>query len=167
MTRTRIVRTLSHACIFLLAISLTTGLLSVFDLHVPVQIHAFLFLTLLTVSVTTRIFQFRVELIEREWPLFTFESIHTLYRRFPIRSGIIAALLFALYFAASIGGRVNESIFLVLSAMFVVEYGALRSLLLQPWLLEDLTCPSGHKVRYFNRFCPSCGIVLPKIKGCA
>ena len=168
MTRIRIARALTNACLVLSAISLVVELLSAsIGILIPIEIYFILAPALFAIGVATQILQFRVELIEREWPLFTFESIRTLYRRFPIWTGGALIFLFLLYIALGVSGRYDDSILIFLSAIFLIEYGALRSLLLQPWLLDNLLCPNGHAIRYFNRFCPSCGIILPRIKGCA
>lgn len=45
---------------------------------------------------------------------------------------------------------------------YSVYFASFYSLMRQPWRIKGLTCPNGHHVSYWNRFCKTCGALLPK-----
>lgn len=109
--------------------------------------------------------QLRVEILQREWPFFTYASLRTLFRRFPPWLGALAVLFIGWQIAGPVLLGLPPQDYALFAAMYAVQIGALQSLIRQPWLLQQLTCPNGHAIRYFNRFCPTCSALLPKIAG--
>ncbi|WP_132982810.1 hypothetical protein [Thermomonas haemolytica] len=138
------------------AVSIVAQAISAVGVNAPVQLYVALFLSAFVIGGVTGIIQFKIVLIERDWWL---GSRETLLRRFPIW---IAALCIALGI-----GIVAQAVFLPsdyshlsLALVFAIEAGALTSLSRQPWLLTKHTCQNGHKVSFYNRFCPTCGVLL-------
>ena len=165
MTLPRLADLVSDVCKFLFLACLIAQLCSAIGLAPPLAIYVILLLTVFAVSGAIGILQIRVEMIERSWPFFTYESIHTLFRRFPPWAGVVAAAMFGWHVLTVSSQEIDGHGYALLAGVLALEFGAVRSLQRQPWLLEKLTCPDGHPIRYFNRFCPKCGALLPRIPG--
>ena len=163
MKRTQLAKLVSKACIGLFGTCLVAQLLTCAGMAPPLIVFAILFFTTFVFSGVIGLLQIRVEMIEREWPLFTYESFRTLFRRFPPWVGLVAIAMFVWHAIAISRGQGYP----FLAGMLAMEFGALQSLQRQPWLLENLICPDGHPISYYNRFCPTCGASLPRIPGSA
>lgn len=167
MTIPRLAAVVSSICKWLFLVCLIAQLSTVVGFALPFMLLVILFLAVFVISGCIGLLQIRVEIIEREWPFFTQESVRTLYRRFPPWAGVVAVAMFV-WHALTISSQVTGGLsYALLAALFAWEFGAVRSLQRQPWLLEKLTCPDGHPIRYYNRFCPTCGALLQRIPGSA
>ena len=161
--------TLAHA---LLRLSVAGMVICVFAqmaswvrLVLPMWLLVALGLMFAMISIAIGLLQLRVEILQREWPFFTYASVRTLFRRFPPWLGVVAVLLVGWHIVGPVLFGLPPQVYALFGGMYAVEMGALLSLLRQPWLLQRLRCPDGHAIRYFNRFCPSCGVSLPKVPG--
>ena len=165
MSRTKLATLIAKVCIGLFVMCSIAQLLVTTGLALPIRLYVTLFLIVFVISGVIGVLQIRVEMIEREWPFFTYESIRTLFRRFPPWAGV-AAVVMAVWHAFVIGSpEANGQSYALLAGILALEFGAVQSLRRQPWLLENLTCKDGHPITYYNRFCPTCGASLPKIPG--
>jgi hypothetical protein len=167
MTRTKLATLLSRAIAGLFSACVAAQLLTHFCNDLPLSVYVAAFLSTFAVAGAIGILQIRVEMIEREWPFFTYESARTLFRRFPLWTGMTAAAMLV-WHALILGQPQTEGqSYPLIAGILALEFGALRSLQRQPWLLDNLACPDGHPIAYYNRFCPTCGVALPKIPGSA
>lgn len=148
-----------------LAVSIFAQMASWVRLVPPTWLLLVLGLMFAAISVVIGLLQLRVEILQREWPFFTYASLRTLFRRFPPSLGAFAVAFAGWQIAGSVLFGLPPQNYALFAAMYSVEIGAVLSLLRQPWLLQELTCPNGHAIRYFNRFCPTCSAVLPRIAG--
>lgn len=167
MAKVLLVRALLIICAVSFATCLAAQATRAMGWLVPSSLYAALMISLFAISVITGLLQFRVELIEREWPFFTFESYRTLFRKFPPWLALISGVLLIWSVAAPTHPKIGEQAYVLLAAIFALEGGALASLHRQPWLLKRLTCQNGHEINHFNRFCPTCGECLPRLPGSA
>ena len=165
MTRTGFATLLARACIAVLVISSCAQLFTSLGKPPPIGFFFLLFLTVAVITGAIGLLQMRVEMIEREWPLFTYESIRTLYRRFPLWVAAIVAAMIVWHVLVFFTLGDESPSYPMIGIASALELGAVQSLRRQPWLLEQLTCPDGHPIVYYNRFCPTCGVSLPKISG--
>jgi len=167
MSRIKLATLIAKACIGLFFACSIAQILITADVALPIEPYVTLFLTVFVISGVIGLLQIRVEMIEREWPFFTYESIRTLFRRFPIWAGVAAAFM-AVWHTFVIGSpEANGQSYPLLAGILALEFGAVQSLRRQPWLLENMTCQDGHPITHYNRFCPTCGATLPKIPGSA
>ena len=167
MSRTLLATLIAKACIGLFVVCSIAQLLIAVHFVLPIGLYVTIFFIVFLISAVIGLLQIRVEMIEREWPFFTYESIRTLFRRFPIWAGV-AAVFMAVWHTFVIGSpQANGQSYPLLAGILAVEFGAVQSLRRQPWLLENLTCQDGHPITHYNRFCPTCGASLPKIPGSA
>jgi len=167
MLRTKVAVFVSRAIAGLFFACIAAQLLSHFGSELPLSAYVMAFLTTFAITCVIGILQIRVELIEREWPFFTYESVRTLFRRFPLWAGLVAAAMFVWHTMILGELQTEGQSYPFLAGILALEFGALQSLLKQPWLLNKLACPDGHPITHYNRFCPTCGVSLPKIPGSA
>ncbi len=124
----------------------------------PIGLYVALFLSVFLIGTATGIVQFKIVLIERDWLLGSYE---TLLRCFPIWVVLLCiALVVGIVVQALL--QPTDSSYLGLALGFALQAGALSSLSRQPWLLIKHACPNGHEVNFYNRFCPTCGALLPR-----
>lgn len=165
MAKVFLVRVLLIVCAMSFAACLAAQATRAMGWFVSPSLYAVLFIILFAISAITGLLQFRIELIEREWPFFTFESYRTLFRKFPLWLALLSGALLSWVVVAPTYLRIGEQAYVLLAAIFALEGGALASLHRQPWLLKRLTCQNGHEINHFNRFCPTCGECLPRLPG--
>ena len=140
------------------AVCIVAQATSVLGINAPMQLYVTLFLSAFVIGGATGIIQFKIILIERDWWL---GSRETLLRHFPIWI-VVLCIALGIGIAAQAVFLPSEYSPLSLALVFAAEAGALSSLSRQPWLLIRHTCQNGHEVNFYNRFCPTCGVLLPR-----
>ena len=138
------------------------ALVAVWNVPVPGAIAALGFLVVVVLTIAVTAIHYKVMFQERDW---LFGGIAPLLFKAP--SWLICVWLLAVcnvFWTEWMGIEgVGVATFLIVGC---TTCGLLLFVLLRrPELAFGTLCPNGHTVYEFNRFCPQCGVVLPRSGG--